>query len=598
MPKAMRACAGRTGTHGLRAFALCLLLVLLAPVAAVAAKGAAKSGNPVDAPVRKLLTLLTRKDTSATSLKRVEAEIDAARSARPDGENGAKGTFFLARAQEEIARRSGSKADWARPAETFGTFIDRFPKHHLAAEALYRRGLLRMQRLGDPDGAADDFQTVLKNHPASSRAGQAKRMLRSVAKAGPPVTPAKPAQPSQKSDPEPQPRQPAQAADTPTLLGVRLKNHPQNARVVLDLESKVRYKYQQLGEDRVYIDLLGTDLGPGMREDQTLSGGLLKHIRVAERDKGFVRVVLDFTSLRDYKVQTLDSPFRIVLDATSGRQPIKPLVDADKDDTPAKAERKADPPAEQTFTAPKGRRKKLAADLVEQLGLSVRTVMVDAGHGGKDPGARGFGLQEKDIALRMALTLGKELKKRGFRVLYTRTTDDFLALEERTALANSKKADLFLSVHCNAHTDPSIHGLETFSLNLARTPDEVRVAARENSVSDKNISDLQMILTDLMLTSKIKESVELARGVHSHGLAAIRGKWSVTDHGTREAPFYVLMGAKMPSALIEIGYITNKVESARLNSDAYLKILACGIADGVEEYKKQIERYAARQGKK
>jgi len=148
-----------------------------------------------------------------------------------------------------------------------------------------------------------------------------------------------------------------------------------------------------------------------------------------------------------------------------------------------------------SYALPKGSSKKrLAADLVEQLGLSVRTIMIDAGHGGKDPGAQGYGLREKDVALRMALTLGKVLKKRGYRVLYTRTTDDFIPLPERTDMANSKRVDLFISVHCNASTDPTVHGLETYSLNLARTADAGRVAARENSVSDnKSISDLQMI---------------------------------------------------------------------------------------------------------
>ena len=291
-------------------------------------------------------------------------------------------------------------------------------------------------------------------------------------------------------------------------------------------------------------------------------------------------LTMDFSDLRDYRVTILDSPFRIVIDAFATVEAKAATPAPDQDDIP---------PA---YTLPKGSsRKKLAADLVEQLGLSVRSIMIDAGHGGKDPGARGYGLQEKDVTLRMAFILGKELKKRGYRVLYTRTTDDFLALEERTALANTKKADLFISVHCNANTDPSIHGLETYSLNLARTPDAVRVAARENAVTDKNISDLQMILTDLMLTSKIKESVDLARGVQRQSLASLRGKWSVTDHGNREAPFYVLMGAKMPSVLVEMGYITNKTEAARLKSDAYLRMLATGIADGIGEYKQQIERY-------
>lgn len=597
MPKAKTPCAVRAGSAvswPLAAVLALLLLALCSP--ALAAKQAESS--PADAPVRRLQTLLTRKNTTRDDLKRVEAELEAARNARPDGPAGAKAAFFLARTQEEIAKRGGSKADWGRSADSFGAYLDRFPRHALAADALYRRGLIRQNRLADPDGAIADFQAILKNHPGSSRAAQAKALLRSASRAEPPKSdaakpePAK-AEPAKAAAKKAEPAPPPQA-DQPTLLALRIKNRPQNARVVLDLDSRARYKYQQLGPALVYIDLLGADLGPGLREDQTVSGGLLKRVRVAHRAEGFVRVVLDFAELKDYAVQVLEAPFRIVLDA-EGR-----AAKAEKPAEKAPPEKVADEPerAAPSFAAPKGSRKRLAAELVEQLGLSVRTIMIDAGHGGKDPGARGFGLMEKDVNLHMAFILGKELKKHGFKVLYTRTTDDFLALEERTALANSKKADLFLSVHCNAHTDPGMQGLETYSLNLARTPDAVRVAARENAVSDKNISDLQMILTDLMLTSKIKESVDLARGVHKRGLTAIRGKWSVADHGNREAPFYVLMGAKMPSALLEIGYITNKTEAARLKNDAYLRILARGIADGVLEYKQQIERYAVKQGAK
>lgn len=586
MPKANKPCAGRArqaANWPLAAVLALLLLALCSP--ALAAKPA--DSSPADAPVRRLQTLLTRKNTTKDELRRIETELEAARAARPDGPAGAKAAFFLARTQEEIARRGGTKADWGKSADSFGAYLERFPRHALAADALYRRGLIRQNRLGDPDGAAADFQAILKNHPGSSRAAQARGLLRGApraepAKAAPPPVAAKKAEPAAQPAPQPQP------ADPPTLLGLRIKNRPQGARVVLDLDGRTRYKYQQLGPTLVYVDLLGADLGPGLREDQAVSGGLLRHVRVVRRAEGFVRVVLDFAELKDYAVQVLDAPFRIVLDAEGPQAaPAPPPDKADKpDDQPERAA-----PA---FAAPKGSRKKLAAELVEQLGLSVRTVMVDAGHGGKDPGARGYGLMEKDVNLRMALILGKELKSRGFKVLYTRTTDDFLALEERTALANSRKADLFLSVHCNAHTDPGMQGLETYSLNLARTPDAVRVAARENAVSDKNISDLQMILTDLMLTSKIKESVDLARGVHKSGLSAIRSKWTVADHGNREAPFYVLMGAKMPSALLEIGYITNKTEAARLKTDAYLRILARGIADGVAEYKQQIERYATK----
>lgn len=600
MPKANKPCAGRVGHAAiwpLALLSLVLALVGVLPCQAAQAKAAKPAATveagPADAPVRRLQTLLTRKNTTRDDLRRIEAELEAARNARPDGPTGAKAAFFLARTQEEIARRSGAKADWGRSADSFGAYLERFPRHALAADALYRRGLIRQNRLADPDGAAADFQALLKNHPGSSRAAQARGLLRSVSRTEP--AKAAPSAAARKSEPQQAAPPPPSQADPPTLLGLRIKNRPQSARVVLDLDGRARYKYQQLGPTLVYVDLLGADLGPGLREDQAVSGGLLRHVRVARRAEGFVRVVLDFAELKDYAVQVLDAPFRIVLDA-EGPQAEK----AEKADRPERAER-ADDQAERAapaFAAPKGSRKRLAAELVEQLGLSVRTIMIDAGHGGKDPGARGYGLMEKDVNLRMAFILGKELKARGFKVLYTRTSDDFLALEERTALANSRKADLFLSVHCNAHTDPGMQGLETYSLNLARTPDAVRVAARENAVSDKNISDLQMILTDLMLTSKIKESVDLARGVHKCGLSAIRGKWTVADHGNREAPFYVLMGAKMPSALLEIGYITNKTEAARLKTDAYLRILARGIADGVMEYKQQIERYATKQGVK
>ena len=126
---------------------------------------------------------------------------------------------------------------------------------------------------------------------------------------------------------------------------------------------------------------------------------------------------------------------------------------------------------------------------MEQLGLKVRTVMIDAGHGGKDPGAIANGVREKDVNLRMARIMGNMLQAQGFKVLYTRTTDKFIPLEERTALANTKGADLFISIHCNAYKNPRIHGLEVYYLNLATDAQAVRVAARENGVSTKKISE-------------------------------------------------------------------------------------------------------------
>lgn len=237
---------------------------------------------------------------------------------------------------------------------------------------------------------------------------------------------------------------------------------------------------------------------------------------------------------------------------------------------------------------------KQAATLVEQLGLTVRTIMIDAGHGGKDPGAIGVGgVQEKNINLRFAKILGEKLEDKGFNVLYTRKDDTFIALEDRTAKANLEKADLFVSVHCNAIHLKKFSGMETYFLDLATSKDAVRVAARENSVSTNSISDLQVILSDLMLNSKLKESKDLANQVHSRILKDLRKTYKVNDHGVRSAPFYVLMGAKMPAILVELGYVTNANEAKRLQSDEYLQKQADGLVSGIMAYKRNIEKFAS-----
>ncbi len=238
------------------------------------------------------------------------------------------------------------------------------------------------------------------------------------------------------------------------------------------------------------------------------------------------------------------------------------------------------------------KQKKYSGSLVEQLGLKVRTIMIDAGHGGKDPGAVANGVEEKDINLRMAKLLGRSLQEQGFEVHYTRTTDKFIPLEERTAMANARNADLFISLHCNALKDASVRGLEVYYLNLATDAQAVRVAARENGVSAKKISDMQFILSDLMLNSKINESRQMAALVEQETLRAMRPRHGLVSHGSKGAFFYVLTGARMPSILVELGYLTNAAEARNLDSDAYLADLAKGLTSGVLAYKKKLERFA------
>ncbi|MDL2316157.1 N-acetylmuramoyl-L-alanine amidase [Desulfovibrio sp. OttesenSCG-928-A18] len=229
--------------------------------------------------------------------------------------------------------------------------------------------------------------------------------------------------------------------------------------------------------------------------------------------------------------------------------------------------------------------------VMEKLGLTVRTIMIDAGHGGKDPGAMAGGISEHIFTLAMARRVGALLEKRGFTVLYTRTSNVFISLQDRPDMANNQKADLFISIHVNANTVPSVRGMETYYLDTARQQDAVLVAARENAVSVQNISDLQVILTDLMLSSKLEESRHLARCVHRGILKRLRGaKLSVIDNGVKSAPFYVLMGARMPAILVEFGYVTNDTDAANLKKEAYLQKQAEGLVDGIIQYKTELAR--------
>jgi N-acetylmuramoyl-L-alanine amidase len=234
-----------------------------------------------------------------------------------------------------------------------------------------------------------------------------------------------------------------------------------------------------------------------------------------------------------------------------------------------------------------------SVSLARQLGLNVRRIVIDPGHGGKDPGCfHKGGIKEKNIVLKLAKILAKKVEERlHCEAVLTRTRDVFLPLEKRTAFANVKKADLFVSLHINAHKQANVYGLETYFLNIATDERAVMVAARENATSEKNLSDLQAILNDLMLNTKISESSRLAHEVQKGIIGKVRKRYkSVKDLGVKQAPFYVLIGAEMPAVLVETGFITNPRERKRLLSDSYLNSLADGIVSGIEGYVEGIDR--------
>ena len=219
-----------------------------------------------------------------------------------------------------------------------------------------------------------------------------------------------------------------------------------------------------------------------------------------------------------------------------------------------------------------------------------KVIIIDPGHGGKDTGAIGYKrLKEKNAVLRIALKLGKYLKRYGYKVYYTRSNDRFVRLRDRTHYANIKKADLFISIHANAAPKKSQYltskGVETYFLSPARSARAKRVSAKENS-ADMSSMDYysKQVFLNFLNREKIVASNKLAIDIQRGILKNIRKKYSVVDGGVRKAPFWVLVGAQMPSVLIETGYITNPTEATRLFNPYYENLLAKGIANGIVSY--------------
>ena len=233
--------------------------------------------------------------------------------------------------------------------------------------------------------------------------------------------------------------------------------------------------------------------------------------------------------------------------------------------------------------------------LIRALGLKINRVVIDPGHGGHDNGTEGAkGLLEKDLVLDVAMRLGKLIENRmAAEVIYTRTDDTFVPLEGRTALANEKKADLFLSIHANSSNIPRISGVETFYLNITGTRDAIDLAARENATAQTSIFELQDIIKKITLHDKSEESLEFAKRIQA-ALFAFSSKSlpSAKDRGVKSAPFVVLIGANMPSVLAEIGFLSNPREEALLKRSDYRDKLAEALYKGIERYASGLSHFA------
>ena len=352
-------------------------------------------------------------------------------------------------------------------------------------------------------------------------------------------------------------------------------------RVILTTDPAVTFRSGRLGRtrtrpERLFFDLPSTLPGKGVAPVYQLDDGLLTRIRITTVAGERTRVVFDFKRVQRYEIKNflLPSERKIVIDLY-----------------PPSPRRMATKPRGDTGATGRGRGKNGKGSpgrlsLKSSLGLKVSSIMLDPGHGGRDPGAMAYGLQEKNVALAIAKRLRALFKKSNpkLRVGLTRETDRYIPLHRRPALAKRFGADLFVSIHLNANPREGFHGIETYFLNLTSDASALTVAARENATTQKRISDLNNILVDLLRDTNIVESSQLARHLHTSLVDSLKFHTPIRDLGVKQAPFLVLMGAEMPSVLVEAGFLTNRKENRRLKTKAYLAQIAKGIHAGLQKY--------------
>jgi len=524
--------------------------------------------------------------------------------ARSSRTNRAKDKYVAAESCYNKLRKSSKKQkyrdQWLKCIDKFQAVYRHDPTGPWAAAGLYKSGELyqklykRSYKTSDKQEALDLYERIIKHFPRSQYRHKASAAVGSFSGAETRKVASETVKP-QKIEAKPAVDKIAAeiergySAQVPVVKndkisenrnvlvkGLRFWSNPSYTRIVIDADSETDFAHRLLKKDpsihkpqRLYVELNNSRLVEELEKIIPINDNLLSDVRAGQYTADTVRVVVDIKSFKTYKIFSLKNPFRIVIDVW-GKQP---------QPTRAKA-----------GTVPKGTKLPPSA-LAKQLALGVSCIVIDPGHGGRDYGAPGYlkGVHEKDIVLKVARRLAKKIREElKCEVFLTRNSDRHLTLEERTAIANTKNADLFISIHTNAARDRRAYGIETFFLNLATDEDAIMVAARENATSTKNISDLQTILSDLMQNAKINESSRLAVNVQESLHKSLRKHYSrIKDKGVKQAPFYVLLGAQMPSILIETAFISNSRECKRLVNAKYQDRMSTAIVAGIRSYIKE-----------
>ncbi|TNF46247.1 N-acetylmuramoyl-L-alanine amidase [bacterium] len=455
----------------------------------------------------------------------------------------------------KLYRKSWLKSDLETAKDTFLELQKKYPKSKLADDALLNAAEI-LEELGDKESAYLKYRDLVNKYPNGDMAQKSRAKLKYLAAYAPKPKPVRTAEPKSAA---------ARVTD------VKYWANPEYSRVVVYAKGKISYEKHQLKRDaalgkppRMYIDLKGT-IPPSLCKPIPIGDGLLQQARVGQYDKDTVRLVLDIENMGDHRVFTMENPSRLIVDVMGKGGQVK---------------------ASDTMAGTKYDSGTRPLPLAQQFGLGVKTIVLDPGHGGRDPGAIGpKGLKEKNVTLAVAKMIKPKLEAQGYKVLLTRDRDVYVELDQRTAYANRNYADLFVSIHTNASRSRKARGVETYFLGVARDRESSETALLENAISEQTLADLEKILLDLTRTSNLKQSSLLAESIQANLFTGLSQKHkTVKDHGVKQASFYVLIGAQMPAVLVETSFISHPTEEKLLRSRDYQALISESIYLGIIHY--------------
>jgi N-acetylmuramoyl-L-alanine amidase len=442
------------------------------------------------------------------------------------------------------------------------------------------------------------------------------------AKSSPPATPPKKADAdAPQAGPPTAAQKPRPAGAIATINGIRRTVLPDTVRVIIELDAEVSFHEERLSDpSRVFVDLSGARAAPTL-VDRTLrfesDADVVRQIRIGRHPNNTTRVVLDADGVTSYSVYPLYAPFRLVIDCVRAAKAAAPATVASATVAASTAASVAPAPlpslplppppapkipdlaavapiAPPTPAAPPAKSFNGGLSMARQLGLGISRIVIDAGHGGHDPGAKGKGVTEAELVLDVALRLEKLLQNLpGVEVILTRRTDDFVVLEERPAMANREGADLFLSIHANASPNAQARGIETYFLNFANNQSVAALAARENATSALAMGALPDVVKAIARNSKMDESREFAMLLQHAMVDRLRtSNKTLRDLGVKQAPFVVLIGATMPAVLAEISFVTNPQEARLVKGNAYRQRIAEALFNAIRKYQTSLKATA------